>query len=117
MFFGRTDLRIDVSGAKFDAESDFEIRLAVAPQKPGQASEKLMFRFKNFTDFFSDFWPKSKRVTPNSRLGVRCVELYLVQPARPVQSSPAAGPVYRSRVNRSRVGRSVGRLIAVFSDF
>ena len=43
MIFGRTDLRIGVSGAKFDAESDFEVRLAVAPQKPGQNSEKLIF--------------------------------------------------------------------------
>ena len=51
MIFGRTDLRIGVSGAKFDAESDFEVRLAVAPQKPGQNSEKLIFRSENF-DFF-----------------------------------------------------------------
>ena len=42
--FGRTDLRIGVSGAKFDAESDFEVRLAVAPQKTNQNSEKLIFR-------------------------------------------------------------------------
>ena len=44
--FGRTDLRIGVSGSKFDAESDFEVCLAVAPQKPGQNSEKLIFRPK-----------------------------------------------------------------------
>ena len=31
MMFDRTDLRISVSEAKFDAESDFEVRLAVAP--------------------------------------------------------------------------------------
>ena len=36
MIFGRTDLRIGVSGAKFDAESDFDVRLAVAPQKSDQ---------------------------------------------------------------------------------
>ena len=46
MIFGRIDLRISVSGAKFDAESDFEVRLAVAPQKPGRNSKKLMFRPK-----------------------------------------------------------------------
>ena len=43
MKFGRTDLRRGVSGAKFDAESDFEVRLAVALQKPGQNCEKLIF--------------------------------------------------------------------------
>ena len=40
MIFGRTDLRIDVSGAKFHAGSDFEVHLAVAFQKPGQNSAK-----------------------------------------------------------------------------
>ena len=48
MFFGRTDLRIGVSGAKFDAESDFEVRFAVAPQEPGQHSEKPIFQSENF---------------------------------------------------------------------
>ena len=43
MIFDRTDLRKAVSGAKFDAESDFEVHLAVAPQKPGQKDEKLFF--------------------------------------------------------------------------
>ena len=52
MNFDRTDLRIGVSGAKFDAESDFEVRSAVAPQKPGQNSEELIFRSENFVDCF-----------------------------------------------------------------
>ena len=52
MNFGRTDLRKGVSGAKFDAESDFDVRLAVAPQKPDQNCEKLIFRFENFRFFF-----------------------------------------------------------------
>ena len=43
MIFGHTDLRIGLSKAKFDAESDFEVRLAVAPQKPDQNREKLIF--------------------------------------------------------------------------
>ena len=55
MILGRTDLRKGVSGAKFDAESDFEVHLAVAPQKPSQNSEKLIFRSENFADFFSVF--------------------------------------------------------------
>ena len=38
--------------AKFDAESDFEIRLAVARQKPDQINEKLISRSKLFVDFF-----------------------------------------------------------------
>ena len=54
MILGRTDLRISVSGAKFDAESDFEVRLAVARQKPKQSNEKLILRSKIFVDkFFS----------------------------------------------------------------
>ena len=44
MILGRTDLRISVSGAKFDAEADFEVRLPVAPQNPGQNHKKLIFR-------------------------------------------------------------------------
>ena len=34
IIFGRTDLRKGESGAKFDAESDFEVHLAIALQKP-----------------------------------------------------------------------------------
>ena len=52
MIFGRTDLRKGVSGAKFDAEADFEVRSAVALQKPGQNSEKLKFRSENFAENF-----------------------------------------------------------------
>ena len=43
-FFGRTDLWISPSRAKFGEESDFEVRSAVAPQKPRQISEKRMFQ-------------------------------------------------------------------------
>ena len=53
MIFGRTDLRTGVSEAKFDAESDFEVRLPVARQKPNQHREKLNFRSKKFWHFFS----------------------------------------------------------------
>ena len=52
MILGRTDLRTDVSGAKFDAESDFDVYLAIARQKPGQNYKKLFFRSENFADFF-----------------------------------------------------------------
>ena len=38
MIFGRTDLRRGVSGAKFEWQADFEVRLAVAPQKPNENS-------------------------------------------------------------------------------
>ena len=47
---GRTDLRMSVSRAKFDAESDFEVRLAVAHQKPNQNNEKLILRSKIFVE-------------------------------------------------------------------
>ncbi len=49
MFFGRTDLRIGVSGAKFDAEVDFEIRFAPAPPKLDKNLEKRMI----WVDLFS----------------------------------------------------------------
>ena len=52
MIFGHTDFRKGVSGAKFDAESDFDVRLAVAPQKPNQNSEKIIYRSEKFADFF-----------------------------------------------------------------
>ena len=52
MFFGRTDLRKSVSGPTFDAESDFEVRLTVARQKPGQNCKKLIFRSENVAHFF-----------------------------------------------------------------
>ena len=55
MIFGRTDLRKLVSGAKFDEEYDFDVRLAVAPQKPDQNNEKLIFRLENFQFFFRFF--------------------------------------------------------------
>ena len=50
VIFGRTDLRKGVSGAKFDAEAAFEVRSAVALQKPGQNSEKLKLRSENFAE-------------------------------------------------------------------
>ena len=43
MIFGRTDLRISLSRAKFDEEVDFEVRSAVALQNPHQISEKPKF--------------------------------------------------------------------------
>ena len=52
MIFGRTDLRISVSGAKFDAEADFEVRFAVGLQKWDKNYEKLNCRFKIFGEFF-----------------------------------------------------------------
>ena len=42
-FFGRTDLRISLSRAKFDEEVDFEVRSAVALQNSHQISEKPKF--------------------------------------------------------------------------
>ena len=42
--FGRTDLRISLSGAKFDEEVDFDVHSAVGPPKPHQIDEKLIFR-------------------------------------------------------------------------
>ena len=55
MIFGRTDLRIGLSGAKFREQSDFEVRLAVAPQKPSKNNKKLIVRSKNFNRY-SESW-------------------------------------------------------------
>ena len=40
MFFGSTDLSKGVSEAKFDAESDFEVRFAITPQRLDQNRKK-----------------------------------------------------------------------------
>ena len=59
-FFGRTDLSRSLSRAKFDAEADFEVHLAVARQNSHQIDEKLNFRSKNFAE--KNFWRrKTKR--------------------------------------------------------
>ena len=52
MIFGRIELILSVSEAKFDAEADFEVRLAVARQKPRLFGEKRNFSSKLFADFF-----------------------------------------------------------------
>ena len=59
IIFGRTDLRISLSGAKFDAEADFDVRSAVAPTKPHQIEEKMAFRFHNVANCFL-FWRRRK---------------------------------------------------------
>ena len=55
MIFGRTDFRIGVSRPHFDAESDFEVRLAVASQKPNKNSEKLKFLSEHFSNNWQTF--------------------------------------------------------------
>ena len=50
VMFGRTDLGISLSGAKFDAEADFDVRSAVAPPKPYQIDQKLIFRSEIFAE-------------------------------------------------------------------
>ena len=50
VIFGRTDLRISLSGAKFDEEADFDVRSAVGPPKPHQIDENLIFRSENFAE-------------------------------------------------------------------
>ena len=67
MIFNRTDLRKAVSGAKFDAESDFEVRLGVAPPKSIKNDEKLIFNAKTF-DFFNRFFDVSGIEKRRSRL-------------------------------------------------
>ena len=54
---GRTDLRIGVSGAKFDAEVDFEVHFVPAPPKLDKNLKKLMISldfFQNFRQVFEE---------------------------------------------------------------
>ena len=63
-FFGRTDLRICLSGAKFDEEADFEVPFALAPPKPYQINENLISETKKSSSFqivFFDVWGVAKR--------------------------------------------------------
>ena len=46
MIFGRTDLRISVSGAKFDAKSDFDVQKSLAPPKSFENDEKPLKKLK-----------------------------------------------------------------------
>ena len=46
MIFGRTDLIIGQSKAKFCEESAGDVRFCVAPQKPRKNVEKRMFETK-----------------------------------------------------------------------
>ena len=50
--FGRTDLRISLSGTKFDAEADFDVRFAAARPNPRQISETQNFRSEIFAEHF-----------------------------------------------------------------
>ena len=53
--FSRADLRKAVSGAKFDAESDSEVRLAIAPPKSIKNDETLISETKKKIIFFFSF--------------------------------------------------------------
>ena len=54
MIFGRTDLWISQSRAKFDEEADFEVCSAVNPQKIRLFGEKQNFRSEIFAE--TNFW-------------------------------------------------------------
>ena len=52
--FGRTDLRKDVSEAKFDAEADFDVKKCLAPPKSAENHEKPKKKRKVFRKKKSD---------------------------------------------------------------
>ena len=68
MILGRTDLRTDVSGAKFDAESDFDVHLAIARQKPGQICKKLFF----WSEYFAVFFFRRRKIKCRESSETRC---------------------------------------------
>ena len=55
MFFGRIDLRIGVSRATFDAKSDFEVHLAIAPPQSIKNEEKLFSETETNSNLFFVF--------------------------------------------------------------
>ena len=63
MNFGRTEVIIGASKAKFCRESFGEVRFCVAPQKPGKNREKLAFETKQM-------WNKKLLVSKNQMLGI-----------------------------------------------
>ena len=70
MIFGRTHLRISVSEAKFDAESDFEIHFAVASQKHRKKWVQMHFGSEKSADFFLNWGQKIEcRGSPETRVG------------------------------------------------
>ena len=70
--FGRTDLRISASKAKFDARADGAVRLAVRRPKPRKICENKIFdpkilRKKFFGIEKQNFGNRPKRVLANIR--------------------------------------------------
>ena len=63
MNFGRTEVIIGASKAKFCRESFGEVRFCVAPQKPGKNMEKLVFETKKMSN-------KTILVSKNQILGI-----------------------------------------------
>ena len=63
MIHGRTDMRISLSGAKFGAEADFGIRLAVAGENPYFLKSVLSQRKTTFS--IRNFYPKHFWVSEN----------------------------------------------------
>ena len=68
MIFNRTDLRKAVSAAKFDAESDSEVRLAVAPPTSIKNNEKLIPNTETIPILFFSFFDVSGTAKRRSRL-------------------------------------------------
>ena len=63
MNFGRTEVIIGASKAKFCRESFGEVRFCVAPQKPGKNWGKLVFETKKMSN-------KKVLVSKNQMLGI-----------------------------------------------
>ena len=63
MNFGRTEVIIGASKAKFCRESFGEVRFCVAPQKPGKNRGKLVFDTKKMSN-------KKMLVSKNQMLGI-----------------------------------------------
>ena len=72
MIFGRTDLRISLSGAKFDPEADFDFRFEVARQNPRQTSKKRNFLSEILAENFVLPSKKKRGESSETRFGKVC---------------------------------------------
>ena len=69
MIFGRTDLRLSLSRAKFDDDEDFEVRKFVDPPKPRQISEKQNFLSEIFAEKNFRHRKMKRRESSETRFG------------------------------------------------
>ena len=69
VIFGRPDLRISLSGAKFDAEADFDVRFSVDRPNPCRINRKQNFSSENFAENVFSASKMKRRELSETRFG------------------------------------------------